>query len=128
MKNIKKTISIVLAIALVFALCACGNEGNAAKDTSEDEATNIPEQVAPAPTEAPAETASAAEEVTLEDLLALVGSPAEEAVKLLGDPASTDYASSCLGPGEDGEWEYDHFVVYTYKNEGSEEVVDVVAK
>ena len=43
----------------------------------------------------------------------------------IGEPDSADYAPSCLGPGEDGELTYDGFIVYTYREEGSETVEDV---
>jgi hypothetical protein len=46
-------------------------------------------------------------------------------VGAIGQPKSKDYASSCLGPGEDGEWSYDGFVVYTYREGNSETVVAI---
>ena len=39
----------------------------------------------------------------------------------------SSYASSCLGPGEDGELYYDGFTVYTYRDpDGTENVYDVM--
>ena len=43
----------------------------------------------------------------------------------IGEPSGSSYASSCLGPGEDGELYYDGFTVYTYKENDSEIVKDV---
>lgn len=44
----------------------------------------------------------------------------------IGQPNSKSYASSCLGEGEDGEWYYSGFTVYTYRDpSGSETVQDV---
>ena len=43
----------------------------------------------------------------------------------IGSPSSTDYSSSCLGDGEDGEWRYNGFTVYTYRENGAETVTDV---
>ena len=37
-------------------------------------------------------------------------------------PESSDYAPSCLGEGEDGNLYYDGFVVYTYRENGTETV------
>ena len=44
---------------------------------------------------------------------------------MVGVVMEKDYASSCLGPGKDGNLVYDGFTVYTYK-EGSSEIVRVV--
>ena len=51
----------------------------------------------------------------------------EELIALIGEPQSSDYAPSCLNPGvgEDGNLYYEGFTVYTYKEDGVEEVVDV---
>ena len=38
----------------------------------------------------------------------------------IGQPQSADYTTSCMGPGEDGNLYYDGFVVYTYREGGSE--------
>ena len=54
-----------------------------------------------------------------------VGQPVEELFAAIGEPISTDYASSCLGPGEDGELVYDGFVVYSYRENDSEVVQSV---
>ena len=43
----------------------------------------------------------------------------------IGKPESSDYAPSCLGPGEDGELYYDGFTVATYREGERETVRDV---
>ena len=56
-----------------------------------------------------------------------IGKTVEELIALIGEPQSSDYAPSCLNPGvgEDGNLYYEGFTVYTYKEDGVEEVVDV---
>ena len=54
-----------------------------------------------------------------------IGQSASSLQGALGSPSSTDYSPSCLGDGEDGEWKYNGFTVYTYRENGSETVTDV---
>ena len=59
----------------------------------------------------------------LEDKLAkaesLIGHPVSDLYAAIGRPTKGSlYASSCNGPGEDGELYYDGFTVYTYKEDG----------
>ena len=42
----------------------------------------------------------------------------------IGAPESSDYAPSCLGPGEDVNLYYDGFTVYTYRDSDQQVVVD----
>ena len=51
-----------------------------------------------------------------------VGSDVSALYAAIGRPASSDYAPSCLGDGEDGNLYYDGFTVYTYRENGSETV------
>lgn len=51
--------------------------------------------------------------------------PVEELIAAIGEPVSSDYASSCLGSGEDGNLYYEGFTVYTYR-EGTSETVRYV--
>lgn len=47
-------------------------------------------------------------------------------VAAIGEPSSTEYATSCIGDGEDGIWYYDGFTVYTFRGtDGSERIEDV---
>ena len=48
-----------------------------------------------------------------------------ELYALVGEPISSEYAPSCLGPGEDGNLYYDSFIVYTYLEEEEETVIAV---
>lgn len=55
----------------------------------------------------------------------MMGSSVESLYEAIGNPDSSSYASSCNGPGEDGELYYDGFTVYTYRENGNEIIVDV---
>ena len=58
--------------------------------------------------------------------LSYVGRSAAELAAAIGQPTSTEYATSCIGDGEDGIWYYDGFTVYTFRGtDGSERVEDV---
>ena len=57
--------------------------------------------------------------------LSLVGSPVSALLSELGEPEERSYASSCNGPGEDGELYYSGFTVYTYRENDVETIVDV---
>ena len=137
----KKTITILLALMLVLSLAACGGEKEAidsigGQDGPEVTATATP---APAATPAPEVTPEPAPEPTPEptpepverpvpenDLKttaeSLIGATVEELIAAIGEPESSDYAPSCLGPGEDGNLYYEGFVVYTYREDGTETV------
>ncbi len=109
----KKTIA--LAAVLLLCLSGCGGSDT---DTA-PEVTPTPKPVVevtatPAPTPSPMEVAESYIDCEVEELIAVIGEPLE-----------SDYASSCLGPGKDGNLVYDGFTVYTYK-EGSSEIVRVV--
>lgn len=101
----KLTLLIACLLALSLCLCACGG------DSTQDESTE------PSETETqktPKELAESCIDKTVQELYALIG-----------EPGSSDYAPSCLGPGEDGNLYYDGFTVYTYR-EGETETVRVV--
>lgn len=87
----KKLIPILLALALMLTLCACGNK----------------------------DALTTAQEMIGEDVSSLIAA--------IGEPENSSYASSCLGPGEDGELYYDGFTVYTYRDpDGTENIYDVM--
>lgn len=87
----KKLIPILLALALVLTLCACGNK---------DALTTAQE---------------------------MIGENVSSLTAAIGEPENSSYASSCLGPGEDGELYYDGFTVYTYRDpDGTENIYDVM--
>ena len=122
-------IALLICMALLMGLCGCTGEP---KETIppptapvyETEASEQPcEQ-----TESPETTEPEATEET-QDMVELVREyidrPIEELYEVIGQPLNSDYASSCLGDGEDGLLEYDGFVVYTYREGDSEVVYDV---
>ena len=87
----KKLIPILLALALMLTLCACGNK----------------------------DALTTAQEMIGEDVSSLTAA--------IGEPENSSYASSCLGPGEDGELYYDGLTVYTYRDpDGTENIYDVM--
>ena len=67
---------------------------------------------------APAETAS------LETALKYVGKDVSKLYAAIGKPNSLEYASSCIGDGEDGLLYYNGFTVTTYRENGKETVQD----
>ena len=75
---------------------------------------------------APAPAASVPAAAPKQTALSYVGRRAAELAAAIGQPNSTEYASSCIGDGEDGIWYYDGFTVYTFRGtDGSERVEDV---
>ena len=138
----KKTL-MILTLCLLILLSACGAAGEAqsAKPTETPAAsqTQTPETERPQPTAAaapeppaqteapPVETPAATEEPApvneqLEIALTYVGKTTPELFAAIGEPESSDYATSCLGPGEDGNLYYDGFTVYTYRENGVEKI------
>lgn len=119
---------IVAMLCLTLLLAGCG------ADPQPTETTTKPTTQTEATTEAPTETTTEAPtEATTEanslkaQAESCIGKTVEELIALIGEPQSSDYAPSCLNPGvgEDGNLYYEGFTVYTYKEDGVEEVVDV---
>lgn len=54
-----------------------------------------------------------------------IGSSASALIAAIGSPTSSQYSPSCMGDGDDGELYYGGFTVYTYRENGQEQVVDV---
>ena len=86
-----------------------------------------PAEVQSAESATPAEPAQPAEQAKDNKQIAIdyIGQSASSLQGAIGSPSSTDYSSSCLGDGEDGEWRYNGFTVYTYRENGAETVTDV---
>ena len=126
MLNKNRFIALVLALLMLLSLCACGkaeaDEGRPESDTTQIILTPTEEPEVPDMPEEPAQPgldlASIAEE--------MVGEPVADPVEKIGEPSYTDYAPSCLGPGEDGELGYDGFTVYTYREGDTEWIEEVV--
>lgn len=124
----KKITLFILAVCLLLTMAACGSSSPAAPVETPVPATPTPAPTAaPAATETPVATPEPEEDVS--DLIAaaseFIDRPVEELYDAIGMPESSDYASSCLGPGEDGNLYYDGFIVYTYR-EGNVETVRFV--
>ena len=145
-----KRIWMIAAVCLLLALlCACGapaepdaQQEAAAPATAEPEAPAEPEVPdepetpaepeeveAPSEPEEPAEpnapeVSEAPEGPTAQDALAFVDQDVNAMVAAIGEPISTSYEASCMGDGDDGIWEYDGFIVFTYREkDGSAETV-----
>ena len=96
------------------------SSSKAAQPAAEPAAEPIAEQAAPA--QAPAAAAGSPKEIAQ----GMIGSSASALVAAIGEPSSTEYATSCIGDGEDGIWYYDGFTVYTFRGtDGSERIEDV---
>ena len=135
MKAITRICILLLVLALAAGLCACGG-GSAPAPTAEPTpapamSAALPDaglQKAPEPAaekEADAESADQADPALKAAAVACIEKSVEDLYAAIGEPSGSSYASSCLGPGEDGELYYDGFTVYTYKENDSEIVMDV---
>ena len=110
----KKTIALAAALLLCMRGCGSSDSGAAATTPAPTPKPTVEVTATPAPSASPMEVAESYIDCEVADLIAEIGEPLEK-----------DYASSCLGPGKDGNLVYDGFTVYTYK-EGSSEIVRVV--
>ena len=143
MKNVK-TLAIFLMITAVITLCACGSStGTVQNSTAPQESSQMQERpagmdsVLPGVNQGEASRAKAtpqpAEESpeVMEDeqyliAVAMIGVDVSELYDAIGEPLSSDYSSSCLGSGMDGELKYEGFTVYTYLEDESEIIQDVI--
>ena len=132
MKKKHSYFALVLALVLLM-LCACRNSGEAKNDVPEGMESILPganqtsddvqtEETPEAVTEEPAIEDNEQQKIAEE----LIGSEVSALFDAIGEPDSTDYASSCLGPGEDGELHYNGFTVYTYREGDTEIIQDVI--
>lgn len=142
----KKTIIALLALILALSLVSCSSSGN--KDTVKDDtpavtdtdsAADTTDETADTPEDkSETETTEEPDQITVPDskdgeflqyeydnAVMLIDHDVEELYTLIGQPNDTSYASSCIGSGEDGELYYNGFIVVTYRENGTETVVDV---
>lgn len=116
----KKIILLMLALVLVVSLCACNQN-----PTPTNPDTKPSDSQPSDPTQA---TMTAEEAVAL--IKTMIDQDVSKIYEKFGQPNSSEYAPSCLNPGENGEdgmLIYDGFVVYTYRTEDAESIQDVEA-
>lgn len=137
----KKIVTLLCAFVILTGLCACGGNTDNPVDTS---ATSAPEATAPGRDETtepdksetagsteitePAENTEPAESTVADNkslAISCIDKSVEELYAMVGEPNETDYVPSCLMEGEDGMLIYDEFIVYTYRLNGEETVIDV---
>ena len=125
----KKLLSLILALAMVLTLAACGGKEEAPVEevqiTAQPkvESNAAPVETPAAPTAAPTEAAPAETEADLKALAeSCIDKNVSDLYALIGEPESSEYAPSCLVEGEDGTLYYEGFVVYTTR-EGEVETV-----
>lgn len=117
----KKIVLCLLCLALLAGLCACGDSAPApAPGAAPVMQAELPGVQSAGEAETGEEDAALAE--TLEKINALKDQDVAKVYELVGEPQSAEYAPSCLGPGEDGQLQYEGFLVFTYK-EGDREIV-----
>lgn len=116
----KKLIPLFLALTLV--LCACGKENN--KDEVEMQSSlpgaNLVEDVSD-------DNKNTSYDNDFEHAKSFIGKEYKDFVDEFGEPNSCDYVPSCLGDGEDGQMEYEGFIVTTYKD-GDLEIINDITK
>ena len=109
----KKIIVITLCLLL---LCGCASNPT---PTGPNETTTTPTVTTAATTAA----TTAPEEDTFALAESCIGKSVDDLIALIGEPDSKDYAASCLVEGgEDGNWYYDGFTVYTLRTDDGETV------
>ena len=132
----KAFLPVLMSILLLLALCACGGAAPAPAAT-EAPATPVPTEAPPVPTlssvlpgsnlqpaetEAPVEETPAVDEAAFKAACDCIDQDVAALYAAIGEPEDSSYASSCLGPGDDGELYYQGFTVATYR-EGEKEIV-----
>ena len=116
--------SFALCLTAALLLCGCGTS-NVTTDSSVT--AEVPVFVEEAEeTAEPEAAASPAPNEKAELAKTLIDHPVAELYEAVGEPESSEYAHSCLGPGDDGSLYYDGFTVATYREGDSETVRDVL--
>ena len=115
----KRMIAMALCLVLALGLAACSTDREAQQQTTAGTTGTTGATVSQTETTGP-ETAQDAKALAE----SCIGKSVEELYALIGQPESSEYAPSCLNPGEgeDGLLYYADFVVYTYKDANGETV------
>ena len=138
----KKILTLLLCLALVLSLCACGSKTDDTSAGGDQNAVITPGAIEDTTGDLTGEDSAAGEEYEtsegpadseevdpvaekLDIVKQYIDKPLADLIAVIGEPQSRDYAPSCLGDGEDGLLVYDGFVVYTYREGDSEIVYDV---
>ncbi len=127
MKQFCRAFLLTASALSLLLLCACGSTTTVNPDVKAEVPQFVEEPEVTA-TPVPAVRADAATEQESEQMTLArqcIDKDVAELYKAIGEPKSADYASSCLGSGEDGELYYDGFTVATYREGSSETVRDV---
>ncbi len=90
-------------------------------------ATEPEPQAAPEPANEPAASSEPGGASSLDAALACAGQDISTLYAAIGQPRDSFYEYSCSGPGDDGVLYYDGFLVFTYRENGVETVVDAEA-
>ncbi len=101
------------------------DEDEGYKDYQADGTPPPNETIEPAEGDEPPVSSKQEEEEPSASPYDFVGSDVNALYGAFGYPGSTSYASSCMGPGEDGILYYDGFTVYTYREDGVETIQSV---
>ena len=123
----KNLMMILLSCMLILGLCACG-ESNTNNATNPLITTGTAEQTSGTTEQTTKQTEETSEATGNADMAlaeSCINKSVDELYALIGRPESSDYASSCLGDGDDGMLYYDGFIVYTYRENGVETVTYV---
>lgn len=138
----RKLILAALCLLCALFLIGCGSETPPSTGTITSAAASPEPEVSTAPEESAAPVATLPDAALKEDTdsadtedetaavfdlaKSFVDKQLSELVEEIGEPISSSYATSCLGPGQDGELVYNGFRVYTYNNGETETILDVL--
>lgn len=117
----------VSVVALEAASSEAVPESEAVSETVSEASSAVSEAASEKPAESKAESkaeTAPAETASLETALKYVGKDVSKLYAAIGKPNSSEYASSCIGDGEDGLLYYNGFTVTTYRENGKETVQD----
>lgn len=138
----KRASALLICLALLLALAACGAPAAEPADAEPAETAPALTSVLPGADQEPTDavTADASEEPAVAPdaeetpdtaeivarILEMQGQPVEDLIDWLGEPESREYSSSCLVEGgQDGQLCYDGFTVYTLvQPDGTETIYD----